>query len=233
MLIESDQEVDGILMMAGDRGEERGEPRTGRLGIEIRRKLLGELGGIGEREGFREGLEEEIERIYHRDLGDEIDRDGEFARLLWKDEACKPVSIRILLPVHEVLRRRHLERVTFDPRAAMRGRAQPDDVRRQADRPVVAVACDMVEAGEDRHTLFAIPRPLPYYAIFRCNFRADLHPLFEAGSRQLDLEQQRCPGSPYHFDRRRNGGWNRVGRGLQLARRDILRPVEKIAGIEL
>src|SRR5215471_6052699 len=152
-LIESNQEVDGILAIAGDRGEERRQPRADRLGIEIRRKLLGELGGIGERESFREGFDEEIERIYHRHVGDEIDRNGEFASLLWKDEACEPVSIRILLPVHEVLRRRDFERVAFDPRAAMGGRAQPNDLRREADRPVVAVPCDVVEAGEDRHTL--------------------------------------------------------------------------------
>src|SRR5262245_65969109 len=99
MLIESDQEVDGILMMAGDRGEERREPRTGRLGIEIRRKLLGELGGIGERERFREGLDEEIERIYHRNIGDEIDSDGEFASLVWKDEVWWAVSVWVLCGV--------------------------------------------------------------------------------------------------------------------------------------
>src|SRR5215831_14010994 len=162
-------------MMAGDRGEERREPRTGRLGIEIRRKLLGELGGIGEREIFREWLDEEIERIYHRHIGDEIDRDGEFASLLWKDEACEPVSIRILLPVYEVLRRRHLERVTFDPHAAMGGRAQPDDLRRQADRPVVAVACDMVETGEDRHTLLCCAKATTLLCYFRCNFWACRH----------------------------------------------------------
>jgi len=152
-LIEFDQEIDGIFTIAVDRGEERGQSRADRLDIEIRRKLLGELGGVGERESFREGLNEEIERIYHRHVGDEIDRDGEFASLLRKDEAREPVSIRILLPVHEVLRRRHLERVTFDPRATMGGRAQPNDLRREADRPVVAVPCDVVEAGEDRHTL--------------------------------------------------------------------------------
>src|SRR6202007_3405928 len=112
---------------------------------------LGELGGVGERESFREGLDEEIERIYHRHVGDEIGRDGEFASLLGKDKACEPVSIRILLPVHEVLRRRHLERVTFDPRATMGGRAQPNDLRREADRPVVAVPGDVGGAGGGRH----------------------------------------------------------------------------------
>src|SRR2546429_2299072 len=121
--------------------------------MEIRRTLLGKLGGIGEREGPRERLAEKIEGIDHRHVGDEIDGDGEFARLLRKHEPCKPVSVRVLLPVHEMLRRRHLERVAFDARAAMRGRAQPDDLRGESNRPVVAIAREMIETGEDRHTL--------------------------------------------------------------------------------
>src|SRR5262249_31966588 len=141
-----------------------------------------------------------------------------------------PVSIRILLPVHEVLRRRDFERVAFDPRAAMGGRAQPNDLRREADRPIVAVPCDVVEVGEDRH--IATLRPLPYYAILRCNFWTDLHPPAK-GRPRAGREQPQRRGSPYRFNRRRNGAWNRVGRGLQLARRNILRPVEEIAGVEL
>src|SRR5262249_7945191 len=169
-LIKSNQEIDGILVITRDRGEERRQPRAGRLGIEIRGKLLGEFGGIGERGIFREWLDEEIERIYHRHVGDEIDSDGEFAGLLRKDEACEPVSIRILLPVHEVLRRRHPQRVTFDPRTAMGGWAQPDDLRREADRPIVAVASDVVETGEDRHTVLCCGKAITLLRYFRVNF---------------------------------------------------------------
>src|SRR5262249_22413421 len=171
-LIKSNQEIDGILVITRDRGEERRQPRAGRLGIEIRGKLLGEFGGIGEREIFREWLDEENERIYHRHVGDEIEREGEFAGLLRKDEACEPVSIRILLPVHEVLRRRHPQRVTFDPRTAMGGWAQPDDLRREADRPIVAVASDVVETGEDRHTVLCCAKAITLLRYFRCNFWA-------------------------------------------------------------
>src|SRR5262249_4164137 len=103
--------------------------------------------GVGER------LEEESERIDHCHVGDEIDSDSEFARLLRKDEACKPVSVRVLLPIHEMLRRRHLERVAFDACAAMRGRTQPDHLRCESNRPVVAIAREMMKTGEDRHTL--------------------------------------------------------------------------------
>src|SRR5262249_56220353 len=124
---------------------------------------------------FGEWLEEEIEGFTRRHVGDEIDGDGEFAGLLRKDEACEPVSIRILLPVHEVLRWRHPERVTFDPRAAMGGWAQPDDLRRKADRAVVAVARDVVETGEDRHTLLCCAKAITLLRYFRCNFLAGRH----------------------------------------------------------
>src|SRR5262249_21409806 len=171
-LIKPNQETDDFLVIRGEGGEERRQPRAGRLGIEIRGKLFGEFGGIGEREIFREWLDEEIERIYHRHVGDEIDSDGEFAGLLRKDEACEPVSIRILLPVHEVLRRRHPERVTFDPRTAMGGWAQPDDLRREADRPIVAVARDGVTRGEVRNPLSGWPKPIKFFRYLHSNFGA-------------------------------------------------------------
>src|SRR5205814_8890129 len=64
-LIEADQNVDRILSPARDGGEERREPRLGGLGIEVGRKRLGEISGIGKREGLREWLEEEVGRNEH------------------------------------------------------------------------------------------------------------------------------------------------------------------------
>src|SRR5262249_27979776 len=69
-------------------------------------------------------------------------------------------------------RRRHPERVTFDPRTAMGGWAQPDDLRREADRPIVAVARDVVETGEDRHTVLCCAKAITLLRYFRCNFWA-------------------------------------------------------------
>src|SRR5262249_60457507 len=89
----------------------------------------------------------------HRAVGDEVNADGEFARLFRKNEACKPVSVRILLPIHEVLRRRHFERIAFDARAAMRGGTQTNDLRRESNRPFVAGARNMEEAGDHRQAL--------------------------------------------------------------------------------
>src|SRR5262249_17539921 len=145
-----------------------------------------------------------------------------------------------LLPVHEVLRRRDFERVAFDPRAAMGGRAQPNDLRREADRPVVAVPCDVVEAGEDRHTLSCYTKTAFILRDFAMQFLDRLappplhHPLGQgggqprAGPRAITTLERTI-----RLNRRRNGGWNRGGRGLRLARRDILRPAEDIAGVKL
>ena len=55
-------------------------------------------------------------------------------RLLREDEPGQVVAVRVLLPVEEVVGRRDLQRVADDRRAAVRGRAEPDDVRRQPDR---------------------------------------------------------------------------------------------------
>ena len=140
------------MVLRGSReiaGEECLEPRPGRLGNEIGRELLAQLGRIGERKRLGAGLDEEIERIDHLHIGEQIDRDGEFGGLLRKDEAGEPVPVGILLPVHEMLRRRHLERIARHARAAMRRRAQPDDLRPEIDRPVVLIARDVMETGAD------------------------------------------------------------------------------------
>ena len=80
-----------------------------------------------------------------------VDRDGEFASSSPETRSARPVPVRILLPVHEMLGRRDLERIArrfacgnAAPAAGARSAAQPD-------RPVVVVARDVVEADQDRH----------------------------------------------------------------------------------
>src|SRR5262249_57443641 len=111
----------------------------------------------------------------------EMDGNGEWEWLRGKEEGWESVCIRILLPAHEVLRRRDFERVAFDPRAAMGGRAQPNDLRREADRPVVAVPCDVVEAGEDRHTLSCYTKTASILRDFAMQFLDRLAPLSAKG----------------------------------------------------
>src|SRR5689334_9225297 len=108
-LVERHNEVHGVLRRARDRGDKFAQQRPGRLLAEIGSKLLVKLARVLERILHRGRIDEKIERIDDRHVGEKIDRDGELPRALGKDEAGKPVAVRILLPVHEVLGRRHLE----------------------------------------------------------------------------------------------------------------------------
>ncbi len=96
---------------------------------QVRRELPPVGGVVVERELLGGGLEEEVERIDHRHLGDEIDLDAKLARLLREHEPREVVRLRVLLPVDEVFGGRDLERIGQDPRAAMRRRTKPDDLR--------------------------------------------------------------------------------------------------------
>jgi hypothetical protein len=100
-----------------------------------------------ERGGVR--LDKEIERIDHRHLRGEVHFDLEFGRLLRKDEPRQPVALRILLPVHEVICRRHLERIAQDRRARMRRRTQAHGLP-EIDRSVVFVVRNVMQCDEDR-----------------------------------------------------------------------------------
>ena len=84
-------------------------------------------------------LEEEVERVVDRHLGDQVDLDAELVDLLGERQPRDVVALRILLPVEEVLGRRDALRVGEDRRAAVRRRPQADELRRQLDGPVVPV----------------------------------------------------------------------------------------------
>ncbi len=150
-LIELDQKVDGIAFLARDRGEERGQQRPCRFEREIGRKVVAQFNVVAERKFVGVGLDEKIERIDHLHRGEEIHRHGKLGGLLGKDETGDPVAVRILLPVHEVLLGRHLERIAQHPRAAMRRRTQSHHVGPETDRPVVLVACDVMETRKNCH----------------------------------------------------------------------------------
>ncbi len=150
-LVERDEEVDGRCGFARDAIHERLEQRRGRQFFQERLQFVAQARLVGEGEFPGAGFEEEIERIDHRHLGDEIDLDLELAGFFRKDQAREIVRLRVLLPVDEVSAGRDLQRIAEDRRAAMRRRAQADDLRREADGPVIAVVRDVVESGVDRH----------------------------------------------------------------------------------
>ena len=166
-LIELDQKIDGVARLARNRMHELFQARTGRLRLDKDRKILVQFGRKFERPLVRVRFDEEIERIDHLHVGEQIDVDGEFVGLLRKDVTRQPIAVRVLLPVHEVLRRRHRQRVARNAGAAVRRRPQPDDLRPEADRPVIGVAGGVMESDEDRH---AVTRYAPI-----CPNDADFH----------------------------------------------------------
>jgi hypothetical protein len=96
-------------------------------------------------------FDEEVERIDHRHVGDQVDRDDELAGRLGKDESREEVPLRVLLPVDEMLLRNDSQRVARDRRPAMRRRPQANHLRSEHHRSVVAVARDMLERDANRH----------------------------------------------------------------------------------
>ena len=107
-LIEFDQKIDGVARSRA-KSNARTLPGSGPAGsgVDKGRKVLVQFGRKFERPGFGVRFDEEIERIDHLHVGDQIDVDGKLLRLFGKHVARKPIAVRILLPVDEVLRRLH------------------------------------------------------------------------------------------------------------------------------
>mmetsp|Transcript_20387 Transcript_20387/g.78151 ORF Transcript_20387/g.78151 Transcript_20387/m.78151 type:complete len:242 (+) Transcript_20387:940-1665(+) len=150
-LVQVDEEVNGGALGAGDVLQIAGQQRRGVAGLQIGRELdlLGLV--VDEREGLGLRFEEEVEGVVDRHLGHQVHRDGELGRLLGEDQAGQVVGERILLPVDEVGRGLDAQGVAEDGRAAVRRGAQPDDLRAEVDRAVVAVAGDVLEGDVDAH----------------------------------------------------------------------------------
>ena len=115
------------------------------------REFDGEFLFIDERKFFRVRLEKKIKGIIDGHFRHQIHRDGEAPGLFWYDQAGEIVGMRILLPVEKVIGRFDLERIAQNGRAAMRRRAQPDDLRPEGDKAVIGVGSLMVEGGVNGH----------------------------------------------------------------------------------
>ena len=101
--IDLDEKVDGPhRRLRTHRVEQALHERPRRLGGEVRLEVLAQDRLVAERKRLRFGLQEEVERIAHGHVGDEIDLDDEVAHLLRKNDAREEVAVRILLPVQEV-----------------------------------------------------------------------------------------------------------------------------------
>ena len=84
--VELDQEIDGAFALARNGAEILLEQRLAAEHDEIRREVALVRALVGERECLRVRLEEEIERVEHRHLGDQVHLDAQLVRLLREDE---------------------------------------------------------------------------------------------------------------------------------------------------
>ena len=121
--IQADEKIDGALSRGLQCGDGGLEQRPAVVDMHIGRQVAAQILGIAERQGFGIGLDEKIERIDHRHLGRQVDGDGQFRRPFRKHQPRQPVAVGILLPVDEVVRRRDLQRIAGNPRAAVGRRA--------------------------------------------------------------------------------------------------------------
>ena len=122
-LVDRHQKIDGAALAPVDAGQAGLDAFGQVLGGQVGCQFLLEQRFVVERIFLGAGLQKEVKRVVHRHLHHQIDRDLELARLLLKDQAALVVGKRILLPVDEVLRRFHLERIGNDLAAAMGCRA--------------------------------------------------------------------------------------------------------------
>ena len=105
---------------------------------QVRRQVGLEVRLVVEREVLRRRLDEEVERVDHHEVGHEAHRDREVIDPLGEHEPGHPVAERVLLPVHEVVRRADLQGVGLDGRARVRRRPQTHhvggDIHRSGER---------------------------------------------------------------------------------------------------
>ena len=149
--IQADDEIHGALFRARNICQKGAEQRPRRFGGAVDHQIGFDVGGIVERPLLRAVFHEEIKRIIHRHVGNQINLDPQFHDWFGKHEPCQPVAIGILLMVHEMPGGADLQAVRQHAGAAVRSRAQADHLWPQRYRAVVCVVGQVVDAGKDRH----------------------------------------------------------------------------------
>ena len=148
-LIDLNEEIVGGTPNSPQRLHQFQKLWSGRQRFEIRHQLTSQRRVVHERNCLGARLDEEIERIDHRQVGDQIDFDREAACLLREHQAREIIAVRVLLPIEKVLARLNLQRVAQNRRPTMRSRPQPHDMRLQRDQPVVAIFRLVMQCDSD------------------------------------------------------------------------------------
>jgi hypothetical protein len=139
-LVDRDEHVDDPhrAVAPQQRLDHRGDPgvdgvrarvvRVGRDAVQVRLEVALEVVRVGEGVVLRVLLDEEVERVHDRHVGDEVDDDLQLGGRLREHDARHVVAERVLLPVEEVVLGDDRERVGGDRRPGVRRGAQPDRV---------------------------------------------------------------------------------------------------------
>ena len=150
-LVGLDQEVDRVDIPLPDGIDQAGQARGRGRHLQIGLQVLAQLGRIGEGDGLGTVLDEEVERVDHRHLGDQVHGDLEMIGGLVKDQTGQVVAERVLLPVDEVIARPDRLAIVQYWGARVRGRTQADDLGAEPDRPIVAIGRAVGQRGMDAH----------------------------------------------------------------------------------
>ena len=168
LAVEIDDEVDGARLRPVEVFEKILKTRAGGLGRAVDDEVGLEVLAVVERPVLGGLLDEEIERVVDRHVGDDVDLDLELGDELREDIAGEPVAVQVLLVVHEMPGRRHLERVRDDAGAAVWRGPEPYNLRTQRHRPVVSIVGQVMDRGADGHGLWRTPRRSLQPFIIRC-----------------------------------------------------------------
>src|SRR4029434_4447928 len=122
--VELYKERDTAHLLARNRSQVTLEERGQGLLSKVRREFHLLPRFVFERIILGVGLQEKIERVNNRHLGDEVDFDAKFPRRLWENQARKVIRLRILLPVDKMLGRFNPQRIAQNPAAAVRRGSQ-------------------------------------------------------------------------------------------------------------
>jgi hypothetical protein len=139
------------LAVDASQGRLRAAARPARACADRSRGRRAVSSGIGEGEVLGLALDEEVEGLIDRHVGDEIDLDLQLGHRLGKDEAGQIVAVGVLLPVHEMLAGVTFSEWLFTLVAECGAGLQPDDLGPERDRAVIFVMGEVVDSGLDRH----------------------------------------------------------------------------------
>ena len=142
--IESNEVTYGVVSLPRNGFQVLGEQRSRLDRLQIRCELGLQTLGIDKGKAVGVRLNKEIERVDHGHLRREIDLDLEFVDLLREDIARQPIALRVLLPVHEMVGGRDLERIAQHRRPGMWCGAETYRLGAQLDRTIIFVVGDVM-----------------------------------------------------------------------------------------